>query len=144
MLEKSRGLPLFGNDHFWPRFFDPLRELGASISNFFSPSADAMSKDDYYEISIELPGVDEKDIDVSIQNGSLSVRGEKHAQHEENDNNYYFSERRYGAFERIFRLPEDVREDAIKATFRNGVLNLRLPKLAPKEAVSRKIEVKSD
>lgn len=142
MPEKSRGLSLFGNDHFWPRFFDPLRELGASISNFFSPSADALNKADYYEISLELPGVDEKDVDISIQNGNLTIRGEKRSQREESDKNYFFSERRYGAFERSFRLPEDVCEDAIKASFRNGVLSLRLPKLAPKESASRKIEIK--
>lgn len=142
MSEKARGLPVLGNDYFWPRFFDPLREFGSAISNFFSPSTDALNKEDCYEIRVELPGVDEKDVEISLENNSLTIRGEKRSEREEKDESYYFSERRFGAFERAFRLPEDVREADIRATFRNGVLTLRLPKTEPKKPASRKIEIK--
>ncbi len=144
MPEKSRGLSLLGNDHFWPRFFDPLRDFGTAISNFFSPSADALDKEDSYEIRIELPGVSEKDVEVSIENNNLTIRGEKRSEHEEKDKNYYFSERRYGSFERAFRLPEDVREADIKAVYKDGVLTLRIPKMEPKKPASRKIEIRSN
>ncbi len=143
MTDKSRALSLLGNDHFWPRFFDPFRDLGSAISNFFSPSADAVNKEDCYEIQVELPGVAEKDVDVSIENNTLTIKGEKRSEREEKDKNYYFSERRYGAFERSFRLPEDVKETDIKATYKDGVLRLLLPKSEAKKPVGRKIEVKA-
>lgn len=144
MSEKSRALSLLGNDHFWPRFFDPLREFGSAISNFFSPNADAINKEDSYEIRIELPGVSEKDVEVSIENNNLTVRGEKRSEREEKDKNYYFSERRYGSFERSFRLPEDVKEADIKAAYKDGVLTLLLPKAEPKKSSGRKIEIKAN
>ncbi len=143
MPEKSRTLSVTGNDHFWPRFFDPLREFGSVISNFFSPNADALNKEDCYEIRVELPGVSEKDVEVTIENNNLTIRGEKRSEHEEKDKNYYFSERRYGSFERSFRLPEDVKEADIKASYKDGVLTLRLPKTEPKKSASRKIDIKS-
>ncbi len=142
MSEKSRTISLMGNDHFWPRFFDPLREFGSAISNFFSPSADALNKEDCYEIRVELPGVTEKDVEISIENNSLTIRGEKRSEREEKDKNYYFSERRYGSFERSFRLPDDVREAGISASYKDGILTLRLPKTEPKKSASRKIEIK--
>lgn len=143
MAEKSRSLSLLGNDHFWPRFFDPLREFGASIGNFFSPTADAVNKKDCYEIRVELPGVSEKDVEVSVDNNTLTVRGEKHFEQEEKDKDYYFSERRYGSFERSFRLPEDVKEADIKASYKNGILTLSLPKSEPRHQASRKIDIKA-
>lgn len=142
MLEKSRGLSVLGSDHFWPRLFDPLREFGSAISSFFSPSADAIDKEDSYEIRLELPGVSEKDVEVTVENNNLIIRGEKRTEREEKDKNYYFSERRYGAFERAFRLPEDVQETEIKAVCKDGVLTLRIPKTEPKKPASRKIEIK--
>ena len=143
MTEKSRALSGLGNDHFWPRFFDPFREFGSMLSNFFSPTADAINKEDCYEIQVELPGVSEKDVEVSIEDGVLTLRGEKRSEREEKDKNYYFSERRYGSFERSFRLPEDVKESDIKATYKDGVLRLMLPKAEAKKSASRKIEVKA-
>ena len=143
MTEKSRALSALGNEHFWPRFFDPFREFGSMLSNFFSPTADAINKEDCYEIQVELPGVSEKDVEVSIENGVLTLKGEKRSEREEKDKNYYFSERRYGSFERSFRLPEDVKEADIKASYKDGVLRLMLPKTEPKKSASRKIEVKA-
>jgi len=142
MSEKSRALSVFGDDRFWPRFFEPLREFGSVISSFFSPNADAVNKEGCYEIRVELPGVSEKDVEVSLENGNLTIRGEKRSEHEEKDKNYFFSERRYGAFERIFRLPDDVREADIKASYKDGILTLRLPKTESKKPASRKIEIK--
>lgn len=142
MSEKSIALSVFGDDRFWPRFFEPLREFGSVISSFFSPNADAVNKEGCYEIRVELPGVSEKDVEVSLENGNLTIRGEKRSEHEEKDKNYFFSERRYGAFERIFRLPDDVREADIKASYKDGILTLRLPKTESKKPASRKIEIK--
>lgn len=142
MLEKSRSLSLSGNDHFWPRFFDPFREFGTAVSNFFSPSVDAVDKDDSYEIRVELPGVSEKDVEVSVENNTLTIKGEKRSEQEEKDKNYYFSERRYGSFQRSFRLPEDVSDDKIHANYKDGVLTLHLPKSEHREKAPRKVEIK--
>lgn len=130
-----------GSNHFWPRFFDPLRDFGSAISNFFSPSADALDREGSYEIRLELPGVSEKDVEVSVENNNLTIRGEKRMEREEKDKNTCFSERRFGAFERAFRLPDDVREADIKASCMDGVLTVRIPKVEPKKSASRKIEI---
>jgi HSP20 family molecular chaperone IbpA len=98
-----------------------------------------------YEISLELPGVAGSDIDVMVQDGSLTVQGEKRFEHEEAGRTYFFSEREYGAFQRSFRLPPDVATDRIDAAFKHGVLNVRIPKLQPATlADSRKVQVRTE
>jgi HSP20 family protein len=99
------GSPLMGGRFFWPRI--ELDETDKAVT-----------------VSAELPGLSEKDVEVEIANGVLSIRGEKKAEH---DNGGRYSERYYGAFER--RIPlEGVQEDKAEANFRNGVLTVSLPK----------------
>ena len=89
----------------------------------------------------DLPGVEEKDIEVTVQDGSLTIRGERKEEKEEKKDNYYFSERSYGAFTRTLTLPAGVERDKVKATFTKGVLEVHLPKA--KEATGTKVEVKA-
>jgi HSP20 family protein len=122
-----------------------LRRLGEKVAEWLAPKADAALAEDCYEISLELPGVAAGDIDVMVQDGSLTVQGEKRFEHEEAGWTYFFSEREYGAFQRSFRLPPDAAGDRIDAAFKNGVLNVRIPKLQPATlADSRKVQVRTE
>ena len=95
------------------------------------------------EINFELPGVAQKDITVTMQDGMLTVSGEKRIEHEEKGKEYYFSERAFGRFQRSFRLPADVDDADIEASFKDGVLAVRIPKSGPPPDRSRRIDVKS-
>jgi HSP20 family protein len=106
------------------------------------PAVDFVDKDQAYEVTAELPGLEQKEIDVKIVNGSLRIRGDKKQEKEEKKENYYLSERYFGSFERSFPLPEDVNAEKIEATFANGVLTVKLPKHAEGHKAAKKIEVK--
>ncbi len=106
-----------------------------------SPAVDITEDDATFKISAELPGLTEKDIQVSVAGGTLTITGEKQQEHEEKQKNYHLTERSYGQFRRSFSLPEGVDHDKIAAEFANGVLNISMPKLAT--AAPKKIEVKS-
>ena len=79
--------------NWWPGLYEPLRGLGQRIADFFAPSADAAATDDFSEINMELPGVTSEDIDVSVYDRSITIKGEKRSQREEQGRTYYFSER---------------------------------------------------
>lgn len=130
---------------------DPLRRRfggglpgRASTLGMRSPAVDMVEKDDEIRVTVELPGLHMKDIDVQVSDSTLTISGEKQEEVEKGDKagEYYLSERRYGAFRRSFRLPEGVDRDAVKASFANGVLTVRLPKKAEAKAQARKVEVK--
>lgn len=108
-----------------------------------APAVDIAEKEKAFEISAELPGMQEKDIEVSFANGVLRVKGEKKDETAEKKKDYYLSERRYGCFERSFQVPEAVDPDKIEATFSGGVLKLTLPKTAEAQKKEKKIEVKA-
>ena len=108
-----------------------------------APAMDVVEKDTAFEITAELPGMDEKDIEISLSNGSIVIKGEKSEEKEEKDKEYYMSERRYGSFRRSFALPDTVDSDKIEAAFAKGVLTVRLPKSAEARKSEKKIEVKA-
>lgn len=137
---QSRGEVTSG---FWPRLASDLQRVPRSIANFFAPESDACATDECYEINIELPGVAEDDIEVSVRGGVLSVKGEKRAERHERGRTYFFTERSYGAFQRSFRLPPDADAENIAAAFRNGLLTIRIPKSERGAQTHRKIEIKS-
>ena len=114
---------------WWPEFFEPFRTVGAHMQDFFAPTAEAISSDDSYDIELELPGVDEKDIDISLDDNVLTIKGEKREETEKVGKTTYFSERSYGAFQRSFRLPINIDPEHIDANFAKGILHVRLPKL---------------
>ena len=127
---------------WWPHIYEPLRGLGAKIADWFAPRSEASAGEASYDIAIELPGVESGDIDVSVQDGHLTIKGEKRFEREETGRTYFFTEREYGAFERSFRLPADARTDDITADFKNGVLTVKVPKAGPPPDRSRRIEVR--
>jgi HSP20 family protein len=94
-------------------------------------------------ITAELPGIDQKNVEVNVANGAITIKGEKKEETEEKKKDYYVSERRYGSFERYFGLPDGVDADKIEATFKNGVLKVTLPKTAEAQQAAKKIEVKA-
>lgn len=108
----------------------------------FSPRVDVAESGDEVKVSVELPGLDEEDIELSLSRDVLTIRGEKKREEEERGRNYYRAERSYGAFRRSVPLPAAVDADAADAVFRSGVLTITLPKVGTVKG-SKKIDVKS-
>jgi HSP20 family protein len=106
------------------------------------PAVDVTQTDKGYEVTAELPGVEEKDIDVKLANGVLTIKGEKRDEKEEKKEGYYVHERSFGSFERSFQVPEGVDTDNVSASFKKGVLTVILPKSAEAQKAEKKIEVK--
>jgi HSP20 family protein len=107
----------------------------------WAPAVDMVDHKDEIILRADLPGLEEKDIDVTVEDGTLTIRGERKEEKEEKKTDYYYCERSYGAFSRTVMLPTSVEPDKVKATFKKGVLEVHLPKA--KEATGRKIEVKA-
>ena len=140
MVEKSHTA---GQNVWWPSVMDPLRHAGERIADFFAPSTDASATDQNYEIDIELPGVPSENIHVSVHDGVVTVRGDKHSERTEEGRTFFFSERSYGAFQRSFRLPEDANTEKISAENKDGVLKLKIAKTSPAAEKARQIKVKA-
>lgn len=142
--EVDRLFDDFGDD-FWRRPFRSLAGLETGWAQKFgaAPAADVVETDKAYEITAEMPGIDQKNIEVNFASGGITIKGDKKEETEEKKKDYYVSERRYGSFERYFGLPEGVDADKIEATFKNGVLKVTLPKTAEAQKAAKKIEVKA-
>ena len=125
-----------------PDLYEPLRNIGQRVADWFAPRSDAAALEDYYEINVELPGVKTEDVDVSTEDNSLVVRGEKRYEHEETGRTYFFSEREYGSFQRTFRLPPDADSDKIDAEFNDGILRLKIAKRASSQTAAKKIAIR--
>ncbi len=108
-----------------------------------SPVVDVIESEKEYKIAAEMPGMDANEVEVKIVNDMLSISGEKKEEKEEREKDRFLSERRYGAFQRTFRLPPGVDADKIEATFAKGVLTVRLPKTAEAASNEKKINVKA-
>ena len=120
---------------------DPWRRFQGMFEGTF-PAADVVEGEREYRITAELPGMGEKDLEISLAGDVLTVKGEKKEEREEQGGNRYVAERRFGSFQRSFRLPEDADPGKIEAGFKNGVLTVTLPKRPEAQAQRRKIEVK--
>jgi len=141
--EMDRLFDDFGNG-LWRPPFGSLAALERSWPQFAAaPAVDVAETDKSYEITAELPGMDEKNIEVNLTNGGITIKGEKKEETQEKEKDYSISERRYGSFERYFALPEGVDANKIEATFKNGVLKVTLPKTAEAQKPAKKIEVKA-
>jgi len=119
---------------------EPLLRSDADLEAIVPP-AEVDERETEYRVTLEIPGMDEKDAEVSIQDDILTVKAEKKEETEEKDKNRYFSERRYGLCARTFRLPANVKADAITASMKNGVLTIVLPKSEPSKPTRRTIEI---
>lgn len=130
------GFPSFG------RMFDiasPWRGDGGAGA---TPAVEVSEDDKCYRITAELPGMSEKDVEVTLAGDSLIIKGEKRQEREDKQKNYHFSERSYGSFQRAFMLPEAIERDKIDAEFSKGVLTVTMPK-SPGAQKQKKIEVKA-
>lgn len=133
------------------RFFDeaPLQRRSGEMEPFErfmgnwqgTPPVDFVERDNDYELTAELPGLDHKDVEVKIANGALVIHGEKKMEREEKKEGAYFTERRYGSFRRSFRLPENVDAENVAASFEKGVLKVTLPKSAVARTEEKKIDI---
>lgn len=108
-----------------------------------TPAVDVAESDKDFELTAELPGMSEKDVELTLANGNLVIKGEKKEEREVRDTGYYLSERRYGAFVRAFELPPGVDAGKIEASFAKGVLTIKLPKTAEAQRAETKIPVKA-
>ncbi|MFN3766967.1 Hsp20/alpha crystallin family protein [Ectopseudomonas guguanensis] len=127
------GRTSFDIEPFWKRGM-----IGHDI-----PAVDIAEKDKSFEITVELPGMEEKDIQIRLANGNLSISGEKKDEREETRKNYHLSERHYGSFERTFSLPKGIDVENIEANFSKGVLEISLPKRPEAVKPEKVIPVKS-
>lgn len=127
-----------------PHLYEPLKNLGEKVADWFAPLSEASSDEKFYQIDVELPGVKPEDIDVSIRENNLILHGEKRFSREETGRTFYFSEREYGAFQRAFRLPPDADPDAVEVVFKDGVLSIRIKKHDAAEEKVRKIKISTD
>ena len=107
------------------------------------PRLDVAETDDEVQITADLPGMDEKNVEVTVGERSLTIRGEKKSESEEKKKNYHLKERTYGSFQRVIALPEGVAADKTKATFKNGVLTIVIPKTPKAKAAVRKVQVQA-
>ena len=141
----NRVLDEFGRGFGLPSFrrmmdFEP--QLPQPSFTVAAPAVDISEDSSSYKITAELPGLTEKDVDITLSNGALALKGEKRQDSEKKDESYYLSERSYGSFWRTFAVPEGVDRDHITAAFTNGVLTITLPKTPAAQKAERKIEVK--
>jgi len=119
----------------------PFRRIEAAFGNV--PAVDVTETDKAYEIAAELPGMDEKNVEVKFANDVLTIKGQKQDEKEETKKDYYMHERSFGSFERSFAVPDGVDTDKIDATFKKGVLTVTLPKSAEAQKAAQKITVKA-
>lgn len=124
---------MFDMEPFWRR----------ELTSTTTPAMDVAETDKAYEITAELPGMSESDVEVVASNGVLTIKGEKKEEKEEKKKDYYLSERRYGSFERRMQIPDEVDADKIAAAFKKGVLTVTLPKKPEAQTSAKKIQVKA-
>jgi len=128
-------------DHFFDDFV-PVRwsrENGGKNLGSWTPSADITEDEKEYLIRLDIPGMEKNDIKVNFQDGRLTITGERKSEEKEEKKDYVRQERYFGSFYRSFTLPEKIKEEAIEATFKNGVLKLVVPKGEIKKAKPIKI-----
>ncbi len=127
----------------------PLRRPEFGLEPFWQPDSwvaqppiDLVEQEKAFEMTAEMPGLDEKNIEVNVANGVLTVKGQKEEDKVEKKEDFHLRERRFGSFVRSVRLPETVNADKIEAAFKNGVLKVTLPKKPEAQKPVKKIEVK--
>ena len=121
---------------------EPMRSFTGGMETAIVPAIDVKENEKQITVTAELPGIEPDDVDLSVREGVVTIKGEKKYEHEDEKDDVHMVERRYGSFQRSFRLPESVDEEAIDAQFDKGVLRITLPKKAEAESAQRKIKIK--
>jgi len=130
----------------WHFPFDMPRGASAlsnAVKSEIATRGDVVENKKSYDITLELPGVEEKDIDVSVDAGILTIKGEKRSEETKDEQDYYMRERHFGSFQRSFQLPDDVNADKIAASHVNGVLTVKLPRKKRAKPKGKRISIKS-
>jgi HSP20 family protein len=130
-------------DDFFTGFNGMPRALATGGFGAFSPSVDVKESDKDFTVRAELPGVEEKDIEVTVTNDAVTIKGEKKEEKEDKGKNYYYMERSYGSFNRIIHLATETESGKAEASFKNGVLNITIPKSLAAKAKGTKVPIKS-
>lgn len=125
-------------DNIWDTFFDRTPGRGYGVSEWL-PSLDVSETKNNYIVNAEIPGIDPKEVEISLNDNILTIKGEKKQEKEEENENYHVIERSYGSFTRSLRLPGQIQGDKVKATYKNGILKITLPKT--EEAKKKEIKV---
>ncbi len=126
-------------ENFWMAPFEEFGRWGDGLT----PKVDVKEEDKEIIVSAELPGMDQKDIDVTVTNDSVRIAGEKKHEKEEEEKGFYRHETFCGSFDRVIELPAEVDESKAEAEFSKGVLTIRLPKSEEAQAKRKKIKIKS-
>lgn len=126
-------------------WFRPLRSIEPMFQRavWGTPAVDIVENDAGFEIAAELPGMDASNVELTLRNGNLVLKGEKQEEKEEKSKDYYLKERQFGSFERTFAVPDGVDASKIAAEFKNGVLTVTLPKTAEAQKPVQKVEIKA-
>jgi HSP20 family protein len=134
-------------DRLFDDFFAPApaegRSFAASGRGEAWPSVDVHETDQGYTITAELPGMEEKDVEVNLRDNALTISGEKRSEHEEKDGGRTYSERSFGRFQRTIPFPAEVDPDKVAASFKNGVLTVEAPKNPQARDQTRRIEIRT-
>ena len=138
-FEPMRDLDNISNR--FQRIFDEFPGYGFNPNETFSPKIDISENEKSIQINAEIPGVPKENLKITLQDNILTIEGEKKKVSEEKDKNYYREERSYGKFKRSFTLPVEVDSDNVDAKFKNGILEIKLDKIQPKEEKERSIEI---
>ena len=131
-------------EDFWGRRMRPWwpeRWSMPAVLEISPPVVDFLEEKDEIVVKAELPGMDKDNIEVNLTDHTLTIKGEKKKEEEVKEENYYKSERFYGSFMRTLELPTDVHSDKVKASFKNGVLEVRLPKTEQAKAKETKVKI---
>jgi len=126
-------------DRLWSSFFERGTLRGEEGGEWL-PSLDVAETKNEIVVKAEVPGLEAKDIDISLSEGLLIIKGEKKQEREEKEENYHLVERSYGTFTRSIRIPNEVQSDKINASYKNGVLKIVLPK--SEEAKKKEVKIK--
>jgi HSP20 family protein len=131
------------------RLFDDFFRRGGTPAQFegvfcgATPRVDVSETDSEYEVKAELPGLEEKDVEVLLDRNMLMLKGEKKTEREEKEKDYHLTERSFGSFRRTIPLPLEVEQDKVEATFKNGVLTIRLPKAEQARTQGKRVQIKA-
>ncbi|HJL73095.1 MAG TPA: Hsp20/alpha crystallin family protein [Nitrospinaceae bacterium] len=129
-------------NHLSRDFFNsPSFDFRPVLANSCVPRVDVTEFENEFLISAELPGMDEKDIDITVDDGVVTLKGEKKMEKEDQQREYYRVERSYGSFQRSFQIPESADPDKIDASFTNGVLTVKMPKAPEEKKEVKKISI---
>jgi HSP20 family protein len=150
--KREEGHPFYSLQREMNRLFDDffrgfdLEPFGALEDRYagFSPSIDVRESEEEFIIKAEIPGIDEKDVEVLVSDDAVTLKGEKKEEQEDKGKDYYRLERSYGSFHRVIPLPKGINLEKVEATFKNGILSIKLPKTEEAQTKGKKIPITTE